>query len=985
MDEVFRFLFLRPPAPGVPLVVQPSDAFAKDLKEAESARDRKEALKRAASKMVESDRGLARLEDLELGEKLLQALRSIGSEEDPSPERVEKIVREIFGTKPTQLVTAAEFAKDSARLGDNLLAAKLLSRDTSVEARLMESILRLMDVIERIAGSDGALVDGGAVRSALERPTMVGEALAAPVRTPPEKQPEPEQPPPDRTVDRMRDRLRRLEEASQALTRVRPSSFAVPETPDRQEPGAADAPLEILRANLVARIRQGDIERIPRGVASAVAGELEAVQSSAPEVGKVLPSTTRLVLNNQAAGALSPQNRAVLKSLRLDVTKTPLPSALQALNEEQVSLHAQVRQLELKKYEYAVLGSKIYEIGRIFGPGELWLTPPPSVPQTHGSVKPVGVGDLLIVRQQLKRYEGGEVGHIENVLQGEGKKRLHSRTRTTEETITVEEEITSEEERDTQTTERFELQREVSDVIKQDSSFKAGLAVSGSYGPTVEFKASTDFAMNGSKEEASKIATNFSKEVTSRASSKVTQRRRTERIMRTLEVFEERNEHEVDNTDGTGHVVGVYQWVDKVYEAQVFNYGKRMMFDIMVPEPAAFWIYANAHKPQPETTLTKPDPFKLTPKEIADYNYTYYVEKYEVAGVKPPPEPYKTVSKTFEGFATHDDHSSTKVAELPIPDGYEAVTGHGMATGSIWDDWKTTWSMTVSFGKQVWRREDGDFYNHYFTLDNEQGSIPLGIRSFGHQFWFATFEVDCQRTDRAYEAWQLETHAAIQQGYLKLDRDFREELAAMEVQTANEIRGRNPIENRLIERTELKKQAVSVLTAQHYDLFGAISFSVQGFPQPLLSEAEQEGRYIRFFEQALEWEHVMYLFYPYFWGRKGKWATSALLQDVDPQFAEFLRAGSARLVVPVRPGFEAALAHFMDTGEIWEGADPPTLTSPLYVSIIDEIKERTQAPGTEIAQGDPWDVRLPTTLVRLRPDDSLPAWTKQPDGSWLPS
>jgi hypothetical protein len=115
------------------------------------------------------------------------------------------------------------------------------------------------------------------------------------------------------------------------------------------------------------------------------------------------------------------------------------------------------------------------------------------------------------------------------------------------------------------------------------------------------------------------------------------------------------------------------------------------------------------------------------------------------------------------------------------------------------------------------------------------------------------------------------------------------------------------------------------------------------------------------------------------------WPQRSLLDDVDPQFAEFLKAGSARVVVPVRPGFEAALAHFMDTGEIWEGADPPTLTSPLYVSIIDEIKERTQAPGDEVAQGGPWDVRLPTTLVRLRADDSLPTWSKQADGSWVPA
>ena len=67
------------------------------------------------------------------------------------------------------------------------------------------------------------------------------------------------------------------------------------------------------------------------------------------------------------------------------------------------------------------------------------------------------------------------------------------------------------------------------------------------------------------------------------------------------------------------------------------------------------------------------------------------------------------------------------------------------------------------------------------------------------------------------------------------------------------------------------------------------------------------------------------------------------------------------------------------------GVDPlPDITSPLYVSILQEIRERDQAPGAEVAEGDPWDVRLPTTLVRLRDQASLPAWQKNAAGEWLP-
>jgi hypothetical protein len=985
MDEIFRFLFLRPPAPGTPVTVRPSLEFAKDLAAADGAQDRKAALKLAAAKLVSSPRGITNLTDLGMGAALLATQTALAKLEDPTSDQVSAAVQTAFGNPPAQVANAQEFAKDRDRLSDNLLAAKLLSRDESVEARQIEALLRLMEIIQRVAIDDAALKDPGAVLAALEKPTFIGAAAATPRRD--KRKDRPPTSPPDLKpeLQKLRDRIKALQGVATTLTRIEPRAFLIPQKKPVSVPESAPAIVDVLRANLVSAIRSGEIERITAGSIRAVVGELQAVQSASITLGPALPAANRLVLTSEAAQALPEEHRATLRSLDLDVTKKPLPAALTVVRSELTSLHTDLASLEEAGTQVSLFGSHLYEMQKVLGKVDSsWLDFAPGVPATHGTIQPVGIGDLLIVRQQLKRYEGGEIGYIENILKGESKKREVDRERTTEETTITEAETQKEEERDNQTTERFELQREASQVIKDDSSFKAGLSVSGSYGPTIEFKASTDFAMNHAKEESAKSATNYSKEVTSRASSKVTERTRTEHILRTVEVFKEKDEHGVDNSKGDGPVIGVYQWVDKIYEAQVFNYGKRMMFDVMVPEPAAFWIYANTNKPKAGATLTKPDPFTLTPDQIDETNYTLYVKKYQVSGVKPPPEPYQTVSKSFEGTSPHDDHSGTKVSEVPIPDGFQAITGSAIAANAHWDDWKDKWSMVVAVGKEVWIQTPGDFIDNYFTLDNEEGSIPLGIQFFGLYTWMVTIEVDCQRTERAYNVWQLETHAAILQGFLKLDRDYRDELAALAVQAANEVQGRNPLDNQMIERAELKKNTISIFTAQTYDSFGSITFSTQGYPEPWLTKADAEGKYIRFFEQAFEWEHMMYLFYPYFWGRKVNWVNRALLQDVDPEFAEFLKAGSARVVVPVRPGFEAALAHFMDTGEIWEGADPPTLTSPLYVSIIEEIKERTQAPGTEIAQGDPWDVRLPTTLVRLRPDGSLPTWKKQADGTWVP-
>jgi hypothetical protein len=142
--------------------------------------------------------------------------------------------------------------------------------------------------------------------------------------------------------------------------------------------------------------------------------------------------------------------------------------------------------------------------------------------------------------------------------------------------------------------------------------------------------------------------------------------------------------------------------------------------------------------------------------------------------------------------------------------------------------------------------------------------------------------------------------------------------------------------------------------------------------------------YVRFFEEAFEWERILYFHYPYFWGWKPGWKKKFLLDDVDSEFGDFLRSGATRVVFPVRPGFEAAIIHYLETGEIWNGGPPPDITSSLYVPIVAEIEEATDAPAGEQPVGDPWEFRLPTTLVRLRPNDDLPTWQKV-GNDWQPT
>jgi hypothetical protein len=468
--------------------------------------------------------------------------------------------------------------------------------------------------------------------------------------------------------------------------------------------------------------------------------------------------------------------------------------------------------------------------------------------------------------------------------------------------------------------------------------------------------------------------------VTERTSRKIAARVLQRTTTRVLTETIEKNVHTLDNTAGTGHISGIYQWVNKVYQAQMFNYGLRMMFDFMIPEPAAFLIAAINQANNSALTLTKPPDFTLTPAQLTESNYSYWVKVCGATDVAPPPELFRTKSADFKAGGGDSKTNYNQSAQITIDDGYRAVFG---SVGMVCNIWEPDFSVDVVLGRRTQRMGNGQWL---FTtpLDDERDSIPLAIDTFHVSQVACAIEVKCQRTDRALDKWRLETYAKLLAAHNAQVSDYEEKLAQLKLQAGVAIRGRNPGTNQITIRRELEKNCLSILTDQHFDLFDAVVDSpVNGLPQIDVPEAAAEGAYVRFFEQAFEWEHMTWVTYPYFWGSKDQWDERLGYDDPDPAFVDFLQAGYCRTTVPARPGFEGAIDHFLTFGEIWNGGPLPTISSPLYLPIADELAERLDRPGDEVPQGPPWTVRVPTNLVKLRADDALPVWEQNEDGDWV--
>jgi hypothetical protein len=148
--------------------------------------------------------------------------------------------------------------------------------------------------------------------------------------------------------------------------------------------------------------------------------------------------------------------------------------------------------------------------------------------------------------------------------------------------------------------------------------------------------------------------------------------------------------------------------------------------------------------------------------------------------------------------------------------------------------------------------------------------------------------------------------------------------------------------------------------AQQSDLLAhGVSFTGNDLIQPLIipnvgqfnlpftpadwSVMFQYQEMVKFINEAIEWENVLYFLYSYFWDVPVSWDFIRQIQHPDAIRQAFLRAGSARVVLTVRKGWEDAWITFVESG----GFDKALLQNHPYLSIADEIKnyDDTNYPG----------------------------------------
>jgi hypothetical protein len=227
------------------------------------------------------------------------------------------------------------------------------------------------------------------------------------------------------------------------------------------------------------------------------------------------------------------------------------------------------------------------------------------------------------------------------------------------------------------------------------------------------------------------------------------------------------------------------------YEAQMFNYGLRVLFDFMVPEPGAFLIQTMTQAAAQAPTLEKPPSFSLRPIDINESIYGYWVNKYRATDVKPPPPDYLTVSDAFVLDNLKPENDGVHNGTIAIDQHYEAVHAKIGITFAYWEENACVDVMVGSGFQRATPKSGATVYT--VTLGRERTSIPWAVRGFRTSCFAVTIAVHCVATEDATNEWRADTHAKLMTAYNARMQEYDEKLAALQLQEGIVSRGETPL------------------------------------------------------------------------------------------------------------------------------------------------------------------------------------------------
>jgi hypothetical protein len=279
---------------------------------------------------------------------------------------------------------------------------------------------------------------------------------------------------------------------------------------------------------------------------------------------------------------------------------------------------------------------------------------------------------------------------------------------------------------------------------------------------------------------------------------------------------------------------------------------------------------------------------------------------------------------------------------------------------------------------------DGVFHSLEVALPAQTPSKPVvAFIAFKGAVGSVRAWAEVAPTGAGWRRWRATAVSAIRQAAYARYNETRERLRLRRAALLRELEAPDALTLRRIEREQIMRLVLEWLFPDFAQ--GAQAYKDTATQKPEGWEPAMEyGEYIKFVHQAIDWDHALVLLYPYFWDHPDRHATKLLLDHPDGAHREFLRAGAARVILAIAPGFEDAVISLLDKGKLGE-----LVAGSRFSDVIDQVRvahERFAAlvtrglPPDDDALSDDTDTDTDTHQARSVPGELIAQWAE-----WTPT
>jgi len=496
---------------------------------------------------------------------------------------------------------------------------------------------------------------------------------------------------------------------------------------------------------------------------------------------------------------------------------------------------------------------------------------------------------------------------------------------------------------------------------KHADALNFGATLSGSYGPV---SLTTTLGLNNSNEARQSVSNSMrqNKEVTEKASARARQEHKLSVKLESTRGAEDASFRTITNPGAEPRRIDYYKMMRK-WKTDLFRYGLRMTYDVAIPTPGvrlwARWRRVAAI----DEELRVPFTFTLKPQDVTTLNYL--AEGAKVGALNLPELPAEQVkqnlSNTIGPIGEGDRHNVGYFTfQFDVPAGYEFLAANVVAHINPWvgEEWHFRWySGNTTFHKPPsfpLNEAIGDF-NHFKGATGHLAGICMYQTILSAAL---ILDLTYSRTHAVYVDWRSRVWEAIRAAAQASYEEHRSRLQAERDALYRELTAKDTLSLRRIEREEMLRLVMLWLLGPTSG-FSNAPFSVQSTIDTLLSNESEFfakslanpgdsptfaslsdgewssailfGELVKFVQQAVEWENLLYFPYAYFWGSENQGRDKLLFECLDPEHQRFLRAGYMRVVLTIRPGYEEDFTKLVETGSLSGVGSSP------YLPIAQEI------------------------------------------------